>query len=120
MVIGEVAVVNQRFVQAGERVRPPGMPHSASGGVPLMGDPDVSVEVVQLIVFDGLLGIAHDLDYHHVSALGEHKRQLVTFGLVKPPVETHRIPADKLVFRVTVGHGLQAVLSLELFRAQRV
>jgi len=36
VVVGEIAVVHQGFVQAHERVRPAGMPHAPLGGVALV------------------------------------------------------------------------------------
>ncbi len=41
VVVGKVAVVDQRLVEPDKRMRPARMPNAALGGIPLMGDPDV-------------------------------------------------------------------------------
>jgi hypothetical protein len=76
MVVGEVAVVDQRLVHAHERVRAAGVPHAALGGVALVGDPDVGFEVLELVVLDVLLGVAHQLEHQLVAAVREHEGAL--------------------------------------------
>ena len=43
VVVGKIAIVHQRFVQADERVRAAGMPHAPFGRVTLVGDPNMGL-----------------------------------------------------------------------------
>ncbi len=69
--------MDQGLVQADEGVGAARMPDAALGGIALVGDPDVGLEVHQLVVLGDLLGIAHDLQDHHVPAVGQDKGPLL-------------------------------------------
>ncbi len=49
-VIGEVAVVHQGGVERREGVGAAGVPDPAPGGIALVGDPDVGLEIQQLVI----------------------------------------------------------------------
>ena len=61
VIVRKIAIVHQRLVEPDERVRSARVPDPPLGGVSLVGDPDVGLQVLQLVVGCGLLGIAHDL-----------------------------------------------------------
>ena len=98
VVIGKIPVVNQGFVHAAERVGPARMPDAALGRIALMGDPDVGLEFFQLVIAGDQLGIAHDLQNHHVLAVGHDKGFFVAQRGIKPGVELERILAHEFVF----------------------
>ena len=60
MIVGKVAVVDQSLIQTDERMGTTGMPDPSLGGVPLMRNPAVGLEIFQKIVLGDLLGIADD------------------------------------------------------------
>ncbi len=114
VIIREVTVVHQGLVQAGERMCAARMPNPPSGGVPLVCDPHVSLEVVQLVVPDHVLRVPHDLQYHHVATVGEHKRLFVSQGGIETRVQPERVSAHELVFREAFRHALKMVFVDEL------
>ena len=77
MVVGEVAVVDQRLVHPDERVGAAGVPHAPFGGVALVGDPDVGFEILELVVLDVLLGIADQLEHQLIAAVRQHEGALL-------------------------------------------
>ena len=60
MIVGKIAVVNQSFIQADERVCAAGMPDSSLGGITLMGNPSMGFKILQAVILGHLLGIADD------------------------------------------------------------
>ena len=112
MVVGEVAVVDQRLVQPDERVRAAGVPHAALGGIALVGDPDVGLEIQQLVVVGHLLRVADDLQDHHIAALGEDKGPFLAQGGIISLVELVAVLGDELVFHLAPGDMIKLVLLL--------
>ena len=58
MIVGEVAVMHQRGIDAAEGMGAAGMPDTALGGKALMRNPDMGAQVFDLIIFDDGFGIA--------------------------------------------------------------
>ncbi len=108
MVVGEVAVVHQRLVQPHERVRATRVPHAALGGVALVRDPHVGTEILQLVVLDVLLGVAHDLEDQLVAAVRQHEGALVAQRGVEGVVQAIGIAPHELVFQLARRQRLQA------------
>ena len=102
VVVGEVTVVDQRLVETDKRMRPGRVPDSTLGGVPLVRDPDVGLEVVQLVVLDHLLGIADDLQDEKIPAMGEDKGLLFSIGVIVGLVEPVGVLINKLVFHLSI------------------
>jgi hypothetical protein len=118
VVVREVAVVDQRLVEADKGMRAAGMPHAALRRVALVGDPGVGAEVVELVVLDDLLGVAHDLEHEQVAPVREHERLLFAEGGVERLVQTYGVAIDELVLDVArrkiaeavlLGEGLQGI-----------
>ncbi len=99
VVVGEVAVVHQRLVQAHERVRPARMPHAALGGISLVSYPHVGVEVLQLVVLHVLLGVTHALEDQEVAGVREHEGALLAQRRVVLVVELVGVAPYELVFQ---------------------
>ena len=102
-VIGEVAVVHQGGVEGREGVGAAGVPDPAPGGIALVGDPDVGLEVQQLVIVSGFLGVAHDLQDQHVAALGHDEGLLFAQGGVIGLVQLVAVLGHKLVFHLAPG-----------------
>ena len=83
VVVGEVAVMDQRLVESHERVRPARVPHAAFGRIALMGDPDMGLHVGHPIVLDGRFGKADDLEHHQIARVGDHERPLLAQGRIE-------------------------------------
>ena len=80
MIIGKIAVVHEGFIHAGKRVGAARMPDAPFGRITLMRDPAVGVEILQQIILCQLLGIADDLQYHHVAPVRQDKGFLFAQG----------------------------------------
>ena len=100
MVIGKVPVVHQGLIHPDERMGPAGMPDPPFGGISLVGDPDVGLEILQLVVLGRLLGIPDDLQDHHVPAVRKDEGLLLAEGGVKIPVQLEAVLEDELVFHL--------------------
>ena len=114
MIVGEVPVMNQRLIQAYERMSPPRMPDPAFGGISLVGDPDVGLKILQLVVLGGLFGIAHDLQNHHIPSVGKDKSFLFAEGSIKILVQLKAVPEDELVFHLPGVHSVELILGRKI------
>ncbi len=92
---------------------PPGCQTRPLVGIALVGDPDVGLEVLQLVVLGDLLRIADDLEDHHVPAVGEDKGPLFAERAVVGLVQEERILVDELFLRLVEGQVLKAALLLK-------
>ena len=118
MVIGKVAVVDQGLVHADKGMGAGRMPDPALGGVPLMGDPDVGLEAVQLVVLHHLLGIAHDLQDEEVAAVREYKGLLLAKGVVVALVDLKGVLIDEFVLCLAFAQAFDIVLLYELLKSR--
>ena len=115
MVIGEVAVVDQRHVDGRERMGAAGMPDAALGREALVGDPFVGAQLLDFVILDDGLGIADHLEDHDVPAVGEHEGPLFAQGGVIFLVEAEAVLVDEFVLRLAAVQLLQMV-----FRDERI
>ena len=113
-VVGEVAVVHQGGVQRRKGVGAAGVPHPAPGGVALVGDPDVGLEIQEIVVEGGFFGVAHDLEDHEVAPLGEHKGLFLPQGGIISLVQLVAVLGDELVFHLAPGDMIELVLLDEM------
>ena len=103
IIVGEVAVVDQSLVEPHKGMGSARVPDPALGGIALVGDPDVGLKLLEHVEPDHLLGVAHDLEDHHVLAVGEHKGPLGRARLVEGLVEVKGVLKDELVLYVLGG-----------------
>ena len=59
MVIGKVSVMDKRFIETDKGMCPGRVPDPPLGGVTLMRDPYVGLEIVQFVILDYLFCVAH-------------------------------------------------------------
>jgi hypothetical protein len=81
-----------------------------------VGDPDVSLEILQLIILGGLFGIAHDLQDQHIPPVGKDECLLLAEGSVKFLVQLKAVPEDKLVFRLSGVHSTETILGRKILQ----
>ena len=84
---------------------PPGCHTPALGGVALVGDPHLGLEVVHAVVLHHRLGVAHDFEHYQVAGVGQHKGPLLAKAGVKGAVEPGGVAVDELILQ---GAALQA------------
>lgn len=97
MVIREVSVVNERFVEPHEGVGAAWMPHSPLRRVPVMSYPDMCREVLEFVVMDDLVTISNDLEDDQVFSVRENEGFLLTERCVEFPVEGIAVLIDEFV-----------------------
>ena len=114
VVVGEVTVVHQGFVQADEGMRPTRMPYPPFGGVALVGNPHAGALVFQLVILHHLLGVAHDLEHRKVPPVAEHKGTLLSQTGVEGVVQTVGVLVDELVLHGAWRQVLQALFRRKL------
>ena len=60
-VVCKVAVMHQRLIHAYKGMCAGRVPYPSLGRVTLMGNPDIRLEIIQLVILDNLLSISHNL-----------------------------------------------------------
>ena len=70
--------------------------------------PQDSLEVLELVVADHVVAVAHHLEDRHVLAVGEDEGALVAGGPVKGLVQTETVLVNELIF----GGGLVVKLAV--------
>lgn len=111
-VIGEVAIVDEGFVHANEGVGTAGVPDAPFGGVAVVADPDVGIDIFELVVADDVIGVAYHFDDEEVAAVGEDKGTGVAGGSVELFIELEGVLEDDLVFDLTTA-DVKIVLGLK-------
>ncbi len=110
VVVGEVAVVDQRLVQPDEGMGAARMPDPALGRVALMRDPDAGRDVLQPVVLHHLLGVAHDLEHDQVPPVAEHEGPLLAQTGVEGRVQLEGVLVDELILDRARRQLVQVVL----------
>ncbi|MFA5374276.1 MAG: hypothetical protein WC455_00745 [Dehalococcoidia bacterium] len=110
LVVGEVAVVHQGLVERAEGVAAAGVPDAAAGGVALVRQPGMGLEIVELIVTDDVLGVAHDLQYHHVPSVGHDEGLLLAQRGVVLLIDIEAVAVDELVLGIAPVERFELVL----------
>src|SRR5437763_1174552 len=97
-IICEVAVMDQRFMHADERMRSTRMPDSSFGRIPLMRNPTVRVHVLKLVIFDRLFGVANQFKDEQVAGMAHDKCPFFAQGCIESTVELVGMLKNKFVF----------------------
>jgi len=116
MIIREIPVMHQRFIQANERMGSSRMPDASFCGITLVGDPCMSLEVLELIVLHILLGVSDKLKNQDISAVGEDKSPLLSKRSIERIIKLVGIAPDKLILEVARRETLEPVSYRERFQ----
>ncbi len=65
--------MNQGFVQTDEGMGAARVPDSPLGWITVVADPDMRVNIFELVVADHIIAICNHLQHHHVFAMGKHE-----------------------------------------------
>ena len=98
IIIGKITVVNEGLVETDKRMSAAGMPYSTLGWIALVGNPEIGVKILQFIVLGDLFRIPHNLEDHHIAAMGQDKSLLVSQGAVEGKVQLVGILVYKFLF----------------------
>jgi hypothetical protein len=85
------------------------MPDSSLGRVSLMGDPDISLKIVQLIIPDNFLSIPDYFEYKEITSMGENKCPLLTCGIIVFAVYFSSVLINKFIFGLPACKCLQII-----------
>jgi hypothetical protein len=81
-------------------VRAAGVPHAALGGIALVRDPGVGLEILKLVVLDVLLGESHQFEDQQVAPVRENEGALLAERGVEGVVEKVGVPPDELILQL--------------------
>ncbi len=115
-IVGEVAVVDQGFVQTDERMRATGVPDAALGRVAVVADPHMRPHVMQTIGLYDVVSVAHHFERQEVLAVGQHERALVTQRGVIGFVQRVTILVDPFCFQGRAVQPVELVLGSQRFQ----
>ena len=108
LIVGEIAVMHQRFVERAEGMAAARMPDAAAGRIALMGQPGMGLEIIQLVIADDVLRIADDFQDHHVPAMGHDKGLFLAQRGVIMRVDLEAVLIDELILGIAPVQGGQA------------
>ena len=120
MVIGKIAIVNERFIHTDKRMGAGRMPHFPFGGITLMGDPDVRLEIIKFIVLDDLFSVTYYFQYEKITSMGKNEGVLFSIGVIKFPVDFITVLINELVFRLSSGNTDHIVFFDEIIQHFRL
>ena len=119
MIICKVAIMNKCLVHTYEWVRPCGVPYPSLRGITLMGNPDIGLEIIQLIILNNLFRVSDNLQDEKVASMRKHKGLLFAIGVIIGPVEFEGVLIDKLVFSLTECQAFKFGLFNEILKNLR-
>ncbi len=112
-IVGEVAVVDECFIESHKGVRSSRMPDLALGGITVVADPNVGPDVVQPVGLDHIIPIADHLQRQQVFSMRQDERPLFAQGGVIGFVQRVAVLIDPFVFQRLARQTLQPVLLAE-------
>jgi len=82
----------------------------------MVADPNMSMKILQLIIANHIVPIAHHLEHQHVLAMRQDKRSLFACGSIIRTIEAIGVLIDDLVFNGGLCEFFQLMRLLELFK----
>ncbi len=110
VVVGKIAVVHQGFVESHKGMSPSRMPDFSLGGVSLVGDPYMGLEIVQLIILHDLLSISYNFEDKEIPAVAQHKSMLFPISVIIGFVNVETVLVDEFILNPPCGHFFQTIL----------
>jgi hypothetical protein len=86
------------------------VPHAPLGGIALMRDPDLCLQILETIVLHHVLGIADYLENHKIPGMREHERTPVAQGSIVALIEPDAVLIDEFIFDIPLRHIRETVL----------
>src|SRR5437660_12253301 len=100
MIVRKVTVMDKRLVQSYKRVRAARMPDTALRRIPVVADPDVSLEILQPVVFYNIISIPDQFENNQVLAVRDNECFLLAQRRVVLEVESVAVLVDELVLEL--------------------
>src|SRR3989441_2757155 len=114
MVIRKVTVVDKRLVQSYKRVRTARMPDTALRRIPVVADPDVSLEIFQPVILYNIISITDQFENDQVLAVRDDECFLLAERRVVLEVEPVAVLVDEFVLELAALMPTKIVLSSEI------
>src|SRR2546428_970727 len=114
MIIRKVTVVDKRLVQSYKRVGAAGMPDPALRRIAVVANPDVSFEILQLVILYNIISIADQFENNQVLAVGNNECFLLAQRRVVLKVQLVAVLVDELVLQLATLQAAKIVLPSEV------
>src|SRR5439155_17579393 len=100
MIIRKITIVDKRLVQSYKRVCTARMPDTALRRIAVVADPDVSLEIFQLVIFYNIISVADEFENDQVLAVRDDECFLLAQRRVVLAVESVGVLVDELVLEL--------------------
>src|SRR6266849_7719835 len=114
MIVRKITIVDERLVQSDKRVCTAGMPDTALRRIPVVADPDVSLEILQPIVLHHVIPIPDQFENNQVLSVRNDECFLLSQRRVVFMVEPVAVLVDELVLELADLVCTKIVLSSEI------
>src|SRR6266567_7350010 len=114
MVIRKITIVDKRLVQSYKRVRAARMPDPALRRIPVVANPDVSLEILQPVVLYNIISVADQFENDQVLAVRDNECFLLAQRRVVLEVEPVAVLVDELVLELAAHMPDKIVLPSEI------
>src|SRR5207253_8677831 len=100
VVVRKITIVDKRLVQSYKRVRAARMPDPALRRIAVVADPDVSLEILQPVIFYNIISIPDQFENNQVLAVRNDECFLLAQRRVVLEVEPVAVLVDELVLEL--------------------
>src|SRR6267143_2372882 len=98
MIIRKITIMHQRLMQPHKRMRAPWMPDPALRRIPMMTNPDMSLEILQPVIPYNIVPKTHQLQYNHVFSMADNEGLLLAQRRVILLIQSVRVLVEKFIF----------------------
>src|SRR5207253_6327483 len=114
VVVRKITIVDERLVQSDKRVGAAGMPDTALRRVSVVADPDVSLEIFQLVILYDVISVSDQFENDQVLAVRDNECFLLAQRRVVLEVEPVAVLVDELVLKLVPFQTAKIVLLREI------
>src|SRR5437667_3129903 len=114
MIIRKITIVDKRLVQSDKRVCAARMPDPALRRIAVVANPDVSLEILQPVIFYNIISVADQFENDKVLAVRDNECFLLAQRSVVLEVEPVAVLVDELVLELTALMPDKIVLPSEV------
>src|SRR2546425_12188912 len=100
MIIRKITIMHQRLMQTHKRMRATGMPDPSLRRIPMMTNPDMSLEILQPVIPYNIITITHQLQDNHVFPMADNEGLLLTQRRVIQLIQSVRVLVEKFILNL--------------------
>ena len=109
MIIGKISVMHKGLVKTDKGMSTGRVPDPPFCWVSLVGDPNMGLKVIQLVILNDLFRISNDFQDKKVAAVGHDKCLLSAHGVVICFVDIKTVLVDKLILGLSLAEPFQTL-----------